>query len=193
MATKIGNLSKWRKLPVGSVLEFDTHPGATLRIEFNTEVETRIDAIDAKSNVTFVATVKGNEIVEFSVPGRVEIAATSEGEVWYHTGDGKPEVYDLRHLKDFKGIEKRGVRNPELERIMFTMQQNQRRVEATLAETQRLLAERTPTNGQVSAGNTSGTEQQEAKPGEPATAPAAGAGASTAPAGEAKAAGPATK
>lgn len=179
MAIKIGNLNRWRLLPTESVLEFPVEGGARLRVEFNTETDTRIEAI-SETGTTFIGTVKGNDTVEFSTDGPISIAALSEGEVWYHTGDGEAEVFDLQHLRDFKGIMQRAPRNPELERIMFTMQQNTLRVEAALAETKRALAEREAENGQVAVPNTSGTQQQETAPAKPATEPAKGDDAGTA-------------
>lgn len=194
MAVKIGSLNKWRLLPPGSVLEFPAMAGARLRVEFNTEHDTRVDAIDPKNKATFVASIRGNDTVEFTTDGPVSIQATSEGEVWYSTGDGQGDVFDLTHLRDFKGIMERGERNPQLEKIMFLSNQNALRAEAALAESKRINAQlEAKLNGQVGAGNTSGAQQQ--APAAPGASPAQGTGAGAAPAAgsEADASGPAAK
>lgn len=194
MAIKIGSLKSWRLLPPASVLEFPAMDGARLRVEFNTEAETRVDAVDAKNNVTFIAVIKGNETVEFTTDGLVSVQATSEGEVWYSTGDGQAAVFDLSHLRDLKGIMERAERNPQLEKIMFIAQQNQLRTEAALAESRRLYEEmKASQNGQVSAGNTSGTQSQAAPAASVPAAQGAGAASSAAPAIAPDAAGPAAK
>lgn len=194
MAVKIGSLNKWRQLPPGSVLEFPAMAGAHLRIEFNTEADTRVDAIDEKNKATFVATIRGNDTVQFTTDGPVSVQATSEGEVWYSTGDGQGDYFDLTHLKDLKGLEMRGERNPQLEKIMLIAQQNQLRTEAALAESRRLYEEmKASQNGQVSAGNASGTEQQAAAAASAPPAQTTGTAAGATAGSEANASGPAAK
>lgn len=136
MALKIGNISRWNKLDVGNVLQFgEANRVQRLRLEFNTSDATHLAVIDHKGAERFLGVINGHEAVEFTTEGSVEILATTEGEVWWYSKDGDPEAMELVHEVPFTRVMQRRARNPELELMMYKMNQNiERRMQAMQAE-----------------------------------------------------------
>lgn len=140
MTIRLNNLSKWALLTPGNVFSFPGTEPRRVRIEFNCEAPTRIDVYyddpdnDGDSKGTFVAVVMGMETVEFTAPPGAHLVATSDGEVWYFTNEGD-QIANTREQVSFTRVMSRRSRNPELERMMFKMEQNMnRRMNAQLAE-----------------------------------------------------------
>lgn len=126
MVKRLHNLSKWRELKAGDGIEFVGERDRRVRIEFNTETATRLHLVhgdDDDTQVTFVTVVEGFDVVEFTAPGNCVLAATSDGEVWYFTNEGDVEATD-RQAVSFTKVMNRRARNPELERMMWKMEQN---------------------------------------------------------------------
>jgi hypothetical protein len=101
------------------------------------------------------------------------LACTSESEVWYFTNDGDLIAMERPEAVSFTKIASRRARNPELERMMWKMEQNmERRLAAQRVEMealrQQLEAERVdPDTGEVH-------DEPEADDGAGATGDAAG-------------------
>lgn len=134
MVVRIHNVGKWAVLKAGDMLELNGVEGRRIRVEFNCPAPTRIDAIEG-DKATFLAVVQGHEVVEFVAGAQVHLVATSEDEVWYFTNDGQEVAAVRPEAVSFTKIASRRARNPELERMMFKMEQNmQRRMDAQFAE-----------------------------------------------------------
>lgn len=126
MVVRLHNLSKWQKLEPGEGIELLGAHDRKVRVEVNTEAPTRFDVVhgdDDDTQVTFLAVVHGMETLEFYAPGGTYLAATSDGEVWYFTNEGDQTATD-REAVSFTRVMNRRARNPELERMMFKMEQN---------------------------------------------------------------------
>lgn len=136
MALKIGNISRWAKLDPGNVLQFgDENRSQRLRLEFNTSERTHLVVIDHKERERFLGVIYGHEQVEFTTEGPVTILATTEGEVWWYSRDGETDAMELVHEVPFTKVMQRRARNPELEMMMFKVNQNmERRMQAMQAE-----------------------------------------------------------
>lgn len=132
MAIKIGNLSRWARLEPGQVLTFgQENRQQRIRVEFNVSDETHITAIDHKGHERFVAVIQGHETIEFTTEGDVVLVPTTEGEIWWYTRDGDTDAMELVHEVPFTRVMQRRARNPELELMMFKMNQNiERRIAA---------------------------------------------------------------
>lgn len=141
MVVRIHNVSKWKKLQPGEVLELAGQDERRVRIELNCPAPTRLDLIQSDGKPVFLAVVQGLETVEFKAGATVQLVATSEDEVWYFTSDGERVAAKNVQAKSFTKIAQRRTRNPELERMMFKMQQNMERrfamLEAENAELRR--------------------------------------------------------
>lgn len=134
MTIRIHNLDKWALLQPGMVLELVANDTRKIRLEFNCPADTRIDVADADGKLTFLAVVRGYEVVEFYGHATSHVVATSDDEVWYFTNDGETTATDTPEAVSFTKIAGRRERNPELERMMFKLEQNMlRRIDAERA------------------------------------------------------------
>lgn len=136
MVVRLHNLSKWRVLKAGDAIAFAGEQDRKVRIEVNCEFPTRFDVVHGdgdRTSVTFLAVVVGMETLEFTAPGETYLTATSDGEVWYFTNEGDQTATD-RKAQSFTKVMNRRSRNPDLERMMFKMEQNTMRRLAMMAE-----------------------------------------------------------
>lgn len=150
MVVRLHNVNKWQRLSPGEVLSL---PGPLdqprkVRLEVNCVEPTRFDVVSGPAGAEehfFLAVVTGYQVLEFSVPGDVKVVPTTDGEVWFFTNDGDSIASKNVQAVPFTKIASRRTRNPDLELMMFKMEQNQKRREAALrAEMQALMAARTP-------------------------------------------------
>lgn len=144
MVVRIHNVAKWAVLQPGQMLELSGQHQRKVRIEFNCPAPTRLDLVEGDKG-TFLAVVQGHEVVEFTASGEVHIVPTSEDEVWWFTNDGDQTASATPEAVSFTKIASRRSRNPELERMMFKMEQNMlRRQDALFAEMQAMAQLETP-------------------------------------------------
>jgi hypothetical protein len=155
MVVRIHNVSKWAALQPGDILELRGLDRRRVRVEFNCPAPTRIDVVEG-DKPTFLAIVQGYEVVEFTAGAEVHLVATSEDEVWYFTNDGDQIAVERPEAVSFTKIASRRARNPDLELMMFKMEQNISRrtaaLEAELAAMRAAQAPHDPETGEVEDG-----------------------------------------
>lgn len=180
MVVRIHNLTKWSVIQPGEALDL---PGEELRnvvLDLRVTERTRVDVV-ADGGVWFLAVIEpadGVQRLEFGVTGKVELAFSTDGEVWFFTDDGDSIAYENPEAVSFTKIANRRSRNPQLEMMMFKQEQNaRRREELLMAEIAAMRAAGiNPETGEVdgddtgTTGGTGGTE-----PGETGGAPDAAA------------------
>lgn len=132
MTIKLGSLSRWRPFMGHAVILGGTpHRERQIRLHFNCESETAIYRVFADTDDQQLITVvpAGNETVEFHAAGEVRFIAVpiSGTEVWYQTADIEPTYIEVDDPAIFTRIAARRHRNPELEEIMYRMQENMER------------------------------------------------------------------
>ncbi|GHA11863.1 hypothetical protein GCM10007989_02760 [Devosia pacifica] len=152
MVKKIGNLRKWRQLQPGEGLTLQGKPYRRIKLELNATSATAVYALytakDGEEVGTFLANVEGAETIEFAAYGDVDLTFLGEGEVYYATDDGDKRSFNNPHAVNFTKIATRRSRNPELEMMMFKMEQNmQARMDRQLAEAMRMNAARAEAEG----------------------------------------------
>lgn len=126
MVIRLHSLSRWKLLEAGKYIEINGERDRKVRVEFNTEAPTRLDLVwteAEETEITFLAVILGMEVVEFHAPAGTAIVATSEGEVWYFTDEGEVVATD-KEAVSYTKIMNRRARNPQLEMMMFKMEQN---------------------------------------------------------------------
>lgn len=142
MTIKLNALSRWTKLPEEGVI-FGTKksPLRRLRVQFNASVPTAINvAVDGAERLLTVIP-SGLETVEFNASGEVPIYADTTQEVWYLCAEEEPTCTVFEAPRIFTKIAQRKARNPELEHMMFMMNQNiERRFQQQAADYERQLA-----------------------------------------------------
>lgn len=189
MVVRIHNIGKWSALKPGQILQLAGEHARKIRLEVNCVAPTRVDVIEG-GKPTFLAVVQGYEVIEFVAGGEAHVAFTSDDETWYFTNDGDQIAAERPEAVSFTTIANRRARNPELERMMFKMEQNiNRRLNHLAAENEELRKARDaatphdPETGEVKnvendAGATGGNAGEGAgAPVVPAAEPASGAGA----------------
>lgn len=178
MTVRLFNLDKWARLEPGNILELVANDTRRIRLEFNCPAPTRIDVLGADDSVTFLAVVEGHQVVEFYGNATTHVIATSDDDVFYFTNDGENVATDSPDAVSFVKIAGRRERNPELERMMFKLEQNMmRRIDAEKAALE--MARAAPPMEEADAvrdGTTDGTEgEAEVAALEPADVPPQGA------------------
>ncbi len=134
MVVKLNSLSRWALLAPTTAIVFDGSDVAErrVRIDFNLEAATSFFIVTADGEELFLAALPpGLETVEFSAAGTFRVYAESgSGAVHYISADLEPTFSEVVDPVIFTKIANRRHRNPELEEIMFRMNQN---LEARLA------------------------------------------------------------
>lgn len=139
MVVRIHNTSKWSLVKAGGVLELLGQGQRNVRLEVNCPAPTRLDLVYAGDKTVFLAVAEGHEVIEFVAEDDCYIMPTTDDDFWFFTNDGDQIAVENPHEVPFTKIADRRARNPELERMMFKMEQNvMRRLEAAAAERQAL-------------------------------------------------------
>lgn len=129
---RIHNVSKWALYDPKTGLTFEGMPGRRIELQFNTVTKARVVLVGEERN-TFLAVIDGMDRIEFSADERiVDIVVTSDDEVWYFTNEGQQAAVSRPEAVSFTRMMSRRQRNPQLERMMFEMRQNEARREAIL-------------------------------------------------------------
>lgn len=140
MTIKVRDITKWAKLPAGFAINCMGEGLRRVKLEVNCETATRFDVVQG-DEMTFLAAVDGLKTIEFVVDGPCEVAADTEGEVWFFTQDGEVTAIEDEGAKTFTKIAGRRSRNPELELMMFKAEQRMNaRLESQRAEMEAYLA-----------------------------------------------------
>lgn len=190
MVVRIHNTGKWSQLKAGDILELTAMQRRKVVLHVNCPAPTRFDVIEGEK-ATFLAVVQGLEVLEFSAGPEAHVVATSEDEVWFFTNDGDQHASERPEAVSFTKIASRRTRNPELEHMMFKMEQNMSRRLTALAAEMAEMAAAAPhdpetgevIDGEVGVGSTDGNTGAAASPPAGAAEPApAGQVASAQPA-----------
>lgn len=182
MVLRIHNVGKWSVLEPGHVLNLKGEQLRKVRVDVNCERPTPFHIVEGGElgRITFVGVVTGLETLEFSISGgEAHLTATSDGEVWYFTNDGDSHSNeDLEPVNFATIIPQRAARNPEMERMMWRIEQNMNlRLQQQQSEFDAIMAQQAQ---REAAAQTPEPPKEEAKPDEN------GAGASAGTASKAK-------
>lgn len=179
MAIKIRHIDKWNRLEAGDHIKLPGRKVRTIKLEVNCPRETRFDVLeyDEYGDMvygTFVANIKGREVLEFTVAGDITVLPTIDdvaAEVWWHSPDGDNIAQVIDGEETFTELVTRTARDPVMERYMYMQQLNfERRLDAMQRDTAAQIASmgttfnvRTgePTNGENGSGNAGGNESQQ--------------------------------
>lgn len=137
MVVRVHNIGKWSVLKPGEALKLEGLQRRKIRIDLNCPAPSHVEVVEwdgpdpgEGATGTFVAVVQGLETVEFYAGPNVRVLCTSEDDVWFHTNDGELIASEF-DAKSFTKLATRKARNPELELMMFKLEQNMmRRVDA---------------------------------------------------------------
>lgn len=140
MVVKLNSLSRWSSLPSDKAIVFEGSGigERTVRLHLNLEAVTSF-FIGADDKELFLVTMQpGVDTVEFSATGTFRVyAEEGSGAVLYQSADLEPTFAEIIDPVIFTKIANRRHRNPELEEMMFRMNQNlERRLQQQAGELQ---------------------------------------------------------
>jgi len=128
MVVKLNSLSRWSALAPVQAIVFAGSDIAErrVRIDFNLEAATSFFIVDGDGVESFLCALPaGQETIEFSAPGTFSVyAEQGSGAVHYISADLEPTFSEVVDPVVFTKIANRRHRNPELEEMMFRMNQN---------------------------------------------------------------------
>lgn len=138
MVVRIHNPTKWARLEQGQMLALPGAGSRKVRLELNCSAPTHVMLQEGEGGQTFfLAVVDGMEVIEFAAGPDAFVICTTDGEVWYFTNDGDAGSYEVPNAVSFAKIANRRSRNPQLEMMMWKMEQ---RMNARLAQQAEELA-----------------------------------------------------
>ena len=137
MTVKLNSLARWSRLSPSDAIVFEASEVGErrVRIKLNLEAVTAF-FIGDEHGENFLCTVgPGLETVEFYATGAVKVyAEAGSGVVHYQDPDLEPTFVEIADPVIFTRIANRRTRNPELEEMMFRMNQNVERRMAQQAD-----------------------------------------------------------
>lgn len=158
MTIKLNTLERWTLVPEKGGVSLKSRGGRKVRVQFNSEIERRLYITRSSGEIRYLTTLpEGHSSLEFVDDGDLMLTAedTKQGELWAYTSEMEPAHIAVPDPVIFTKIAHRRTRNPELEQMMFLMNQNiERRLIAADAEHARQLEalERKMKNGGVHGG-----------------------------------------
>lgn len=142
---RLHNLDRWAKLPAGDVLHLAEGDLRKVRVQVNLEDRTSFHLRwqnEGADDLVFLGVAgPGVDVIECYTTGG-DIVATSEGEVWYFTNEGQDTTFSRPEARSFTRTANRRARNPQVELMMFKMEQNiNRRIALVEQDNERLRRE----------------------------------------------------
>lgn len=130
---RLHNLDKWKCLTEGVALNFASAQPRRVRLDVNAPGEVRVSHIDGNGEYTFLALVKGRDVIEFMAQGEFSVIAEG-GDLWLHTIDGENMTFSIPDAVILTNIVERRPRNHEQELMNYLMNQNIERRYAQMRE-----------------------------------------------------------
>jgi len=147
---RIDNLSKWRELAPGEVLEFDRKGHRKIKVEVNAPQETRLYVEKPGGPVKFIALVKGRDTISFAIDGKYSLHC--DATIWMHASEMETS-HGPASADKFTKIMQRQPRNYEMELMQRRVMENvNKRLDAQAGEYEKALkAERQRTQAALKA------------------------------------------
>lgn len=120
---RLFNMDKWFLVEVGKSISFGNREPRRIRLDVNAPSFAQLYYSDGDGRVTFLATVRGRDVVEFAAYGEFSITV-SGCDCWMYTIDGEDLSFSIPDAVIFTRIVERRARNPELEMMQHMMNRN---------------------------------------------------------------------
>lgn len=139
---RIGQLTDWRYLEAGKMVEFNANRVRRVRLHVNAPDETKLYVVKPDGETAFLALVRGLDVVEFVVGGSFAILAEGAGLNWF-SQEGTNRHAVVPDPAVFTRIHERREKNYEVLLMERVMRQNmEKRMAKQMAEMERRLSER---------------------------------------------------
>lgn len=133
---RVHNVTKWRRLGKGEELEIPPGEGPRrVRLELNAPAKTKVYLVREKEEPVFLTVFEGYQVIEFSSPPELcRLQCVAPENVWFFTAEGDQIAVPRPATPSFVRVANRRARNPELEKMMYIMNQNVERRLAAQAD-----------------------------------------------------------
>ncbi|TIS45688.1 hypothetical protein [Mesorhizobium sp.] len=128
------DLLRWAEMKPGEVIKFNAGNPRKVRLQVNCRFQTafyivHVDDLTGELAERFLATAPaGLAVIEFMTGGQpFRIGADASDAVLYYTAEMEATGIEVPDAESFTKIAHRRARNPELEQMMFLMNQNMER------------------------------------------------------------------
>lgn len=128
---RINNMEKWTHVPVGKSISLDGAAGRRVRLDVNAPGEALLWYSDGDGKLTFLAIVKGRDVIEFIAADQCSITADS-CDVWCHTFDGEVLAVENADAVKLTKMVTRRPRNHEMELMAYEMRRNSEQMYASI-------------------------------------------------------------
>lgn len=172
---KLNAVDRWKRAD-GNLLTFEGVGARRIRLHVNSPGVTLAWLVHGEGDLQFLGRVEGFQTIEFYAAGTVNISLDG-ADVWWSSAEVEPTHVEVIDPVIFTKIANRRHRNPELEEMMFRMQQNMERrlaqqageIEAAFERRRREVehgrpAEVIKTDAPGAAASTGGTEVRPPEP-----------------------------
>lgn len=173
----VNDVHNWVELGLGEVIEYPAERPRPVTLDVNTSGEAVIMIQLANEKAPrLLALVKGRETIKFAVPCAYQIMHKSpESDVYVLTADGSKVHREAMGEEAFTTLHERRPRDPNLEYMMYTMEQNfQRRMKIQEAQIERryqAVSGGTSDKGEDAGGGKQTPDPAGSKPGDDSGAP----------------------
>lgn len=138
---KLNSVERWNAA-AGQQLVFEGEGARRIRLHVNSPDIARVWLVHGEGDVQFLARVEGYQVVEFYADSNVTLNIDGD-DVWWRCAETEPTFVEVVDPVIFTKIANRRHRNPELEAIMYRMQENMdRRLAMQSAEFEAALERR---------------------------------------------------
>jgi len=130
MTVKLNSIERWTVLEAGSSINFAAAAEGARRVRLNVNCAnpTTFYFENAEGPRLLAAVPAGVDVIEFNADGAFAVfPQEGAGEVHYQTAEAEATAHHVVDPVIFTKLAQRRHRNPELEEMMFRMQQNMER------------------------------------------------------------------
>lgn len=122
---KLNAIDRWKRAD-GNLLTFEGVGARRIRLHLNSPGVALAWLVHDEGDPQFLGRVEGYQTIEFYAAGSVKIGIEGS-DVWWSCAEVEPTFVEVIDPVIFTRIANRRHRNPELEEMMFRMQQNMER------------------------------------------------------------------
>ena len=122
---KLNSIDRWKPAD-GNLLSFEGVGARRIRLHVNSPGVALAWLVHGEGDLQFLGRVEGFQTIEFYAAGNINVSLDGS-DVWWSCAEVEPTYVEVIDPVIFTKIANRRHRNPELEEMMFRMQQNMER------------------------------------------------------------------
>lgn len=124
---KLTDIQKWQRVEAGKALAFENPEPRRVRLDVNAPGWARLSYADGNGLITFLALVRGRDVIEFKAYGEFSLVV-EDNDCWVYTIDGEEIFHSAPDSESFTKLVERRPRNHEVELMNYLMRENMNRI-----------------------------------------------------------------